>query len=257
MAAAVDLEARALDDLRAGPAAFGGALGLAGGDVDPGERGGGRGDALARGGDFGHQRLEMRFLGGERVAAGFGDAARLLVQVERVEAHRAGHRLAVGEAAIRGHQGIGVAARDFDEVAEHPVVADLERGDAGLGAVARLERGDRAAGAARGLAQFVESVVVAFGNEPALRPLGRRRRHQRARQVIGQRAVSGERRQQAPQQRREIALGLQEIVQPARSRESVANLPEVARRAAPGDEPAERAAEIGQRAEHLAHVGAQ
>ena len=35
---------------------------------------------FARRDDFADQLLEMRFLGGERVAAGLGDAARFLVQ---------------------------------------------------------------------------------------------------------------------------------------------------------------------------------
>ena len=49
-------------------------------------------------------------------------------------------------------------AGHFDEIAEHAVVPDLERGDAGLVAVFRLQRGDRAAGIARRAAQFVERV---------------------------------------------------------------------------------------------------
>ena len=191
----------------------------------------------------------MRFLGGERVAAGLGDAARLFVQVERVEANRAGHRLAMGEAAVRRHQRVGMAGGHLDKIAEHAVVADLERGDAGLVAVARLERGDRAARVAAGAAQLVERVVVAFGDKAALRTLGRRRGHQRARQLVGQRAVAGERGQQRLEQGRLVGLAVEVVVEAARFVEPVADLAEIARAAAPGDDPAERAADIGQRAQ--------
>jgi hypothetical protein len=109
-----------------------------------------------------------------------------------VEPHRTGHGLAVGKAAVRRHQPVGVLGRYLDEIAEHAVVADLQRGDTGLVAVFRLQRGDGAAGVARGLAQRVERVVVALGDVAALRPLGRRQRHQRAGVEVGQRAVSAQ-----------------------------------------------------------------
>ena len=98
------------------------------------------------------------------------------MQVGRVEADHAGQRLAVGEAAVRRHQPVGVARGDFDMIAEHGIVADLERRDPGRLAVARLERGDRAAPVARRAAQGVERGVIALGDIAALGRVERRRR---------------------------------------------------------------------------------
>ena len=104
---AADLEAGLVGQLRAAPFAFRRALGMACRDVDPGDRFGGAGicaaAATAR-----RQLLGMRSLGGERVAAGLDHPARFRVQFGRVEAHHAGQRLAVGEAAVGRHQPVGV-----------------------------------------------------------------------------------------------------------------------------------------------------
>ena len=178
--------------LIAAPPALGGALSLSCCNIDPRERRCGRGDCLARGHDLADQLFEMRILGRQRVPAGFGDAAGLLVQRKRIEAHRAGHRLAMGEAAFGGHQRVGVARGHLDEIAEHAVMPDLERGHARLVAVLRLKRGDGAAGVRRDQPQLVERGVVALGDEAALAALGRRRRHERARQQVGQGAVAPE-----------------------------------------------------------------
>ena len=59
--------------------------------------------------------------------------------------------------------------RHLDMIAEHAVVPDLERGDAGARAVVRLQRGDRAPPARAGVAQIVERGVIAFGDIAALR----------------------------------------------------------------------------------------
>ncbi len=50
----------------------------------------------------------------------------------------------------RLHQLLAVLRGDLDEIAEHVVVPDLERLDAGVVGIARLHRGDHAA---RGVAQ--------------------------------------------------------------------------------------------------------
>ena len=135
---------------------------------------------------------------------------------------------------------------------------DLERLDAGLVAVPRLERGDRAAGIARGAPEFVERVVVEFGDVAALRALGGRRGHQRDRVEIDQRAVPGQARQQAGKQcGQAIAALFEKGVEASRFRQSVAQLAEVARGSAPRHHPAERPAQIGQRAQHRAQIFAQ
>ncbi|MEI4557863.1 hypothetical protein WAC31_29035, partial [Klebsiella pneumoniae] len=78
------------------------------------------------------------------VGTGLRYLGRDFVQFGRVEAHRARHRLAMDEAAIGLHQTIGCARGDFDMIAEHAIVTDLELGDAGPRAIVGLERGDRA-----------------------------------------------------------------------------------------------------------------
>ena len=103
-------------------------------------------EAIARRG----QLLGMRGFGGERMRAGLDHAARFFVQFGRVEADHAGQRLAVGEAAVGRHQLVGVPRGDFDVIAEHGIVPDLERRDAGRVAVAAFERGDGAAAVGRG-----------------------------------------------------------------------------------------------------------
>ena len=61
-----------------------------------------------------------------QVAGTLDDSARLLVQLGRVEPHDSRERLAMGETAVRRHQLVGVSRRDFDVIAEHRIVADLQ-----------------------------------------------------------------------------------------------------------------------------------
>ncbi len=65
----------------------------------------------------------------QRLVGGRGDPALQLAQLDRGEAHGAGQRLAVDEGLRRlaGHQLVGVGRRHLDVVAEHVVVADLQR----------------------------------------------------------------------------------------------------------------------------------
>ena len=58
--------------------------------------------------------------------------------------------------------------------------------------------------------------------------------------------MAGQRRQQLGEQGRRIGEGGEPVVQAPRLVESVAKLAEVARTAAPGDQPAERPADVGQ-----------
>ena len=174
VAGEVEFEARLIDQRGQAPLAFGRALGIARGDVEPGDGVGGGGDARRGGDGQGGQFLGVGGLGGERVRAGLDHAARLAVEVGRIEAHHPGQGLAVGEAAVGGHQPVGVARGDFDMIAEHGVVADLERGDAGRLAVARFKRGDGAAAVAADVAQRVERGVIAFGDIAALGRVERR-----------------------------------------------------------------------------------
>ena len=152
------------------------------------------------------QLLGMRGFGGERMRPGLDDAARFLVQLGRVEADHSGQRLAMGEAAVRRHQPVGVPGGDFDVIAEHGVVADLERRNAGRIAIAAFERGDRAAAVGCGRAQRVERGVVAFGDVAALAGVDRRGFDQRRFELCDQRLVAAEPWQQALEQRRTVRL---------------------------------------------------
>ena len=61
------------------------------------------------------------------------------------EAHLAGQRLAMDEGRVerRAQQLVAVLRGHLDEIAEHVVVPDLQRADAGLLGIARLQGGDR------------------------------------------------------------------------------------------------------------------
>ena len=170
------------------PAAFGGAVGVARGDVDAGDGLGGRGD-VRRGGDGeAGQLLGVRRLGRERVRARLDHAARFLVKIGRVEADDAGERLAMGEAAVRRHQPVGVLGRHLDMIAEHRIVPDFQRGDACGVAVSSFERGDRPAPVRRGIAQGIERGIIAFGDIAALGGIDRRGFDDRRAQAVDQRA---------------------------------------------------------------------
>ena len=134
------------------------------GDVDPREHVAARGDRLAALGRGFGQRFEMRSFGCHRMHPRLGHARRRFVQIRRVEANDARQRLPMGEARSGRHQRIGVARRHLDMIAEHAIVADLERRDARAVAIARFERRDRLAPVARGLAQRIECGVIAFGD---------------------------------------------------------------------------------------------
>ena len=208
MAAAFDLEAGLVGQVRQAPAAFRGAGGVARGNVDPGDRVGGRGDARGGGDGEAGQLLEMGGLGGERVGAGLDHSARLGMEVGRIEADHAGQRLAMGEARIRRHQPVGVPGADLDMIAEHRIVADLERRNAGCLAVARLQRGDCAAAVAAGRPQRVERSIISLGDIAALGSIERRRVDQRGAKPVGQRGMAAKIGQQRGQQVGPVGLAL-------------------------------------------------
>ena len=188
-------------------------------------------------------------------AAGFGDPGRFLVQAERVETHRAFHRLTVSEAAIHCHQCIAVTAGNLDEIAKHAIMLDLQRADPGFLAIARFHGSDSAAGIARHFAQFIEARIVALRDEATIGSLGRRRGDERAGKQIGERAVARELRQQLVEQCGPIGFVRKPIMQPRCFLQSVADLTKVARTASASDHPPKRAADIGKGAQHIAQIG--
>ena len=135
----------------------------------------------------------MRRLGRERVCAGLCHLQRDLVKFGRVEADRARHCLAMGKAAVGLHQRIAETRGHFDMIAEHAVMADLQRGDAGTVTEFGLERGDRPPAACARIAQVIERCVIPRCDIAAVRGVDRRARDKRARQQVDQRAVTAQR----------------------------------------------------------------
>ena len=86
------------------------------------------------------------------------------------EANLPGQRLAMDEGRIqrRRHQFVAVLRGDLDEIAEHVVVADLERLDAGILGVARLHCGDDQAGGVAKAAGLVQRRLIAFSDKTAI-----------------------------------------------------------------------------------------
>ena len=174
MTAARDIETGMIDQFRPHPATLDRAFGQTASDIQPGQRVRRRGNALARGERGGSQFLQMRGLGGQCMSARLRDLARDFVQFGRVETDHARQRLAMGEARIRLHQRISRARGHLDMIAEHAIVTDLQRGDAGLLAELGLQCGDGAAATGSGIAQIVERHVIARRDIAALARLDRR-----------------------------------------------------------------------------------
>ena len=141
-----------------------GKLGEAGVMVELGKRGARRCQRplLAQHG-FGQPREDFE-LDGQRAVGGLGDARLELGQLGRGEAHHVGERLAVDEQLdMRRLAQDGAMQRgDLDEIAEHVVVADLQRFDAGRLGVSRLQAGD--------------DLAAAVAQAPVLIEIGDRRR---------------------------------------------------------------------------------
>ena len=68
----------------------------------------------------------------------------------------------------RGEQFLAMLRSDVDEIAEHVVVADLERAYAGLLGIARLQLGYHAAGVVAQRARLVERAVIACAHKAAV-----------------------------------------------------------------------------------------
>src|SRR3546814_8060342 len=80
----------------------------------------------------------------------------LFMKVGRIEAHRSGERLAMGETTAFPHQRVAVAGGHLDMIAKHGVMADLERSDARLRPIFRLQRGNGAPPIPRHSPEIVE-----------------------------------------------------------------------------------------------------
>ena len=207
------------------------------------------------------QLLEGLELDAERAVGGAGDLGFELAELGGGEAHLAGQRLAVDEGRVerRRHQLVAVLRRHLDEIAEHVVVADLQRlHGRGVG-IARLQRRDHAAGFVAQRARLVERGVVARAHEAAVAlevREARRRAPPRARRRSRHRAGAAPR----PLARAPPAMAAL-LVELGRELgggdDAVADGGEVARAAAADHQPRQRAGEIGRGLEARAHAGAR
>ena len=170
MAAAFDDETMTVVDVRPRVIALGGKMRERAGDIEAAERLGAFLDRGALRDDAGSEPLENLEFEPERAVGGAGDLGFQFAQFGGGEAHLAGQRLAVDEGRVerRGQQLVAVLGGDLDEIAEHVVVPDLERADAGFLGIARLQGGDHAAGFVAQRARLVEARVVAFAHEAAV-----------------------------------------------------------------------------------------
>ena len=133
--------------------------------VERGERARRRLNPRRLGGHRRAQRLEDLELALEDALVGAEDLLFVFLQRRRDEALAAGDRLL---AVVVGRHGAQVRLRDLDVVAEHAVVADLQRRDAGARALALLHLGDDLLAGAADRAQLVELRVDAVAREPAV-----------------------------------------------------------------------------------------
>jgi hypothetical protein len=120
-------------------AIFGGHLREGGGDVDFGHGGGGGANALGmRGGELAHL-AEQLFFEREDLVLGVENLALVVLQLGRGEALGVDQGLL---ALVIGGGEVLVGLGDFDVIAEHIIEADLQRLDAGAGALASFDLRD-------------------------------------------------------------------------------------------------------------------
>ena len=170
MPAAFDEEAAAIVDMRAHIVLRLRKLGQRRRAVQRGERGGGVRNRFLGGEHRTRKLFEQRKLARQRFARGVQDAAFERGKLVRGEAHGVGERLLVpeGRRMRLGLQRGGGAGAHLDEIAEHLIVLDFQRLDAGLRRVGRLQLREHHLGIGRELAQFVERRVVAASDEAAI-----------------------------------------------------------------------------------------
>ncbi len=251
MAAADDAKGGILANGRAHIALLDGEGGEGRRQIDGGHR--------CRGGSDGPGRLQHRVqqFGEDRLLARqrpLGGTGELLLQRRQLPGGKAGgvgHALALQEA--RRHL-VAMGGGDLDVVAQQIVVADLERGDAGLLAVATLERSDVAPSLIAQVAQSIELRIDACAQEPALAARGRRAVHEGREQSLGERAKIGD----AGGQRHQRRGGLAEPAgEPGGGVETAADGQQIPRPAASQGQAGECAIEIRHALQELAHAPAQ
>ncbi len=214
-------------------------------------------DRRAGGGDRRGEAIEDVQFQRQRAVGGIGDLGFEFAKLGGGEADLAGRGLAMDERGIerRRHQFIAVLRRDVDEIAEHIVMPDFQRPDAGGLGVAHLQRGDDAARFVAQCPRFVERRLVAGADKTAVAA--------ERRQLLGQRPLQlGSDRGVGPAQRRDglrkLARQRAERRKPrgkfTRRENAVADRRKVARAATADDDARQRAGQIGHCFEPAAQI---
>ncbi len=163
-----------------------------------------------------------------------------------------------GRVERRGEQLVAVLGGDLDEIAEHVVVADFERADAGLFGIFRLQRGDHAARFVAQAARLVECRVVAFAHETAVALERGQFGGERGGKLGGQHAVrSAAGRQRVGDFRRDIFQRRQSAGEIGGRQHAVADGGEIARPSAADRQASKRTGEIGGGGQPRARIGAR
>ena len=153
---------------------------------------------------------------------------------------------------------VAVLRRHLDEIAEHVVVPDLQRLDAGRIGIARLQRGDHPARFVAQRARLVERAVVAGAHEAAVALEQGQLVGERRRERIGDgRIRTAQRGGRVCQLGRDLSGLLQRAGELRGRQNAVADGGKIARTAAVDHQPRQRAGEIGRGLEPRAHVAAR
>ena len=171
-------------EFRKAPAPLGSAFGQRRCNIDPRQGIGACRNRIAAVQDMLDQFLQMRRFCRQRMARRLRNPQCLLMQFRRVKPHCACHRLPMGKAAACRHQRVAIFRWYFDKIAEHAIVAYLQRGYARRGPIACLHRRHRTAAIAPGEPQAIQRGVIAFGDIAALVGFGRRRLYKSAAEQI-------------------------------------------------------------------------
>ncbi len=198
VAAAFDLDAGLVAQLRCAPVQRLGAFGQRAQHVELGHRGGGGLQRRQPSGQRVEQRLVQRALAHQRALLG---GEHLVLEVFQFLGDVALGVLGRLPARVVGGRLVGLCAADLDVVAVHAVVADLQCGDAAGGLFALFQLDQILVGVGRQPAQLVQLGVVAVGDHAAVALHRRRLRHHRLRQQRGAVGVIADALDQRVQQR--------------------------------------------------------
>ena len=267
MAGGAGVEGQGLVDAGPHGADILGPFGQGGGDVQLGERLGGHLDRLGEGGGLGAPVLEGRDLHGQGSLGRLGDAGVQIGQLDGGEPHLVGQGLAVDEGGIerRLEQRVGLAGRGLDEIAEHAVVANLQRHAAFLHQAGLQRRDHPAAVIAQG-AGLVELGPHAGGHEAAVASQGRQvgpqadlQLGQQARQAVLQRRGQGLQRgfQLGGRRRQRVARPADHAGQLLAGLQAVLEAAQVARTAPAQGQARKRSGHVAGPLQHLAQALAQ